>query len=151
VGAQRALGRGPHSDEAVDAALLELVDRITGRLRKANRVARTVVLRLRFEDFSRATRSRTLVEATAETAPILATAQELLEQIRPAQLTLIGVAAANLADDSAVQLALPFERRSRSDLDTAVDEVRSRFGTGSLTRATLLGRTPGITAPLLPD
>jgi DNA polymerase-4 len=110
-----------------------------------------VVLRLRFEDFSRATRSRTLVEATAETAPILATAQELLEQIRPAQLTLIGVAAANLADDSAVQLALPFERRSRSDLDTAVDEVRSRFGTGSLTRATLLGRTPGITAPLLPD
>ena len=155
VGAQRAIGRGPHSEEFVAGALLELVDRVTRRLRAGKRVARTVVLRLRFGDLSKATRSRTLVEATADTAPILATARALLEEARPiiedSGLTLIGLAAANLADDSAVQLALPFERRNRTALDGAVDEVRSRFGTGSLTRAALLGQRPGVSVPLLPD
>jgi DNA polymerase-4 len=155
VGAQRAIGRGPHTDEFVTGALLELVDRITRRLRGGDRVARTVILRLRFGDFSRATRSRTLVEATAETSPILATAQDLLDEAGPTiasrGLTLIGVAATNLADDSAVQLALPFEHRSRAALDTAVDEVRSRFGTASLTRAALLGQAPGVSVPILPD
>ena len=155
MGAQRAIGRGPHSAEFVGGALLELVDRITRRLRGANRVGRTVTLRLRFDDFSRVTRSRTLVEASAETAPLLVTAQDLLEEakaiIEARGLTLIGVAVSNLADDTAVQLALPFERRSRAELDSAVDDVRSRFGTGSLKRAALLGQRPGVSVPLLPD
>jgi DNA polymerase-4 len=155
VGAQRAIGRGPHSAEFVNGALLGLVDRITRRLRSGDRVARTIVLSLRFGDFSRATRSRTLVEATAETAPILSTAQELLEGAGPLiaerGLTLVGVAASNLADASQVQMALPFEPRDRAALDGAVDEVRSRFGTGSLTRAALLDLKPGVSVPILPD
>ena len=65
MGAQRALGRGPKPPGALDATLVALVDRIARRLRAARRVCRTVVLRLRFDDFSRATRSHTLSEATA--------------------------------------------------------------------------------------
>ena len=42
---------------AGDADLIALVDRLARRLRAAHRVCRTVVLRLRFDDFSRATRS----------------------------------------------------------------------------------------------
>ena len=60
IGSQRALGRSPTSLEAVDAAVVALVDRVTRRMRGAGRVGRTVTLRLRFGDFSRATRSRTL-------------------------------------------------------------------------------------------
>src|ERR671931_1377622 len=60
MGAQRALGRGARSPEELDAIVVALVDRLARRLRAARRVCRTVVLRLRFADFSRATRSHTL-------------------------------------------------------------------------------------------
>src|SRR5947207_15318719 len=74
IGAQCALGRRRRSQEEVDAVLLGLVDRVTRRMRAAHRVGRTVTLRLRFDDFTRATRSFTLDEATAETPEILDTA-----------------------------------------------------------------------------
>jgi DNA polymerase-4 len=155
IGAQRALGRTPRSLAAVDAVVVALVDRVTGRMRAAGRIGRTVVLRLRFEDFSRATRSHTLPFATAETQSILAAARGLLAVSLPTierrGLTLVGVAVANLADDRAVQLALPFDRHSGGALDAALDEVRARFGRDAITRAVLLGRDRGYSMPLLPD
>ena len=155
IGSQRALGRRPRSHEAVDAVLIGLVDRVCRRLRTAHRVGRTVVLRLRFDDFSRATRSHTLPHATAETWPILATARGLLATAAPLierrGLTLVGVAVANLEDDRFVQLTLPFDRRSRAALDAALDEVRARYGSTAITRGVLLGRDQGLTVPLLPD
>ncbi len=155
IGSQRALGRRPKSFDVVDAALVALVDRVTRRMRDAGRVGRTVVLRLRFDDFSRATRSHTLLHATAQTHTILATARGLLATATPMierqGLTLIGVAVANLENDDAVQLALPFDRPDRDALDAALDQVRERFGPAAVTRAVLLGRDPGLTVPLLPD
>jgi DNA polymerase-4 len=155
MGAQHALGRSPKTAESVDAVLVALVDRVTGRLRSAHRVARTVVLRLRFDDFSRATRSHTLPFATAHTETILATARALLATATPLierqGLTLIGVAVASLGDDVPSQLVLPFERRSYDALDAVLDEVRVRFGPNAITRAVLLGRDQGLTMPLLPD
>ncbi len=154
MGAQRALGRRfPRTHEALDAALMGLVDRLARRLRAAQRVCRTVILRLRFDDFSRATRSHTLTEATAHTQTILSAGRGLLAAATPAierqGLTLIGVTLTNLDDDWAVQLALPLDRRRA--LDTTLDEVRDRFGTTAIVRAALLGRDQGITMPLLPD
>ena len=155
VGSQHALGRSPRSAEAVDAILVALVDRVTRRLRAAHRVGRTVVLRLRFGDFSRATRSHTLPFATAHTETILATARMLFVLATPLierqGLTLIGVAVANLDDDVPSQLVLPFERRSDLALDAVLDEVRLRFGPNAITRAVLLGRDQGWEMPLLPD
>jgi DNA polymerase-4 len=155
IGAQHALGRTPRSAEAIDAALVALVDRVTRRMRGAGRVGRTVVLRLRFADFTRATRSHTFAQATAQTRTILATARGLLTTAMPMiqreGLTLVGVSVGNLDDDGAVQLALPFDRRSASALDSALDEVRDRFGSSAVTRAVLLGRDQGLTVPLLPD
>jgi DNA polymerase-4 len=154
MGAQRALGRTPRSHEAIDAVLVGLVDRLGRRLRAARRVCRTIVLRLRFADFSRATRSHTLAEATAQTQTILATARGLLAAAWPMierqGITLVGVALSNLTDDSAVQLALPFER-DRAALDATIDDVRERFGSAAITRAVLLGRDQGFSVPLLPD
>jgi DNA polymerase IV len=155
VGAQRALGRSPRSLGDVDTALVALVDRVTRRLRAAGRVGRTVVLRLRFADFSRATRSHTLPHATANTETILITARELLASATPMierrGITLVGVAVSNLEDGRALQLALAIDRHSSDALDAAIDEVRQRFGSTAVTRAVLLGRSQGLTMPLLPD
>jgi DNA polymerase IV len=155
IGAQRALGRAVTSPAALDAAVVALVDRTTRRLRAAHRACRTVVLRLRFADFSRATRSHTLPEPTTQTQAILATARGLLRKAGPTierqGLTLVGIALANLDDDHAIQLALPFDRRDVGALDAALDHVRDRFGTTAVTRAVLLGRDPGLSVPLLPD
>ena len=154
IGSQRALGRSPRSRDAVDATVLALVDRIAPRLRHGGRVGRTVVLRLRFDDSSRATRSHTLPHATAETAPILAVARALLATSWPLVegrgLTLVGVAIANLRDDGELQLALPFDRRGGAELDAALDAVRRRFGSTAVTRAVLLGRDQGPSVRLLP-
>jgi DNA polymerase IV len=154
MGAQRALGRSRSSHEAIDSALVALVDRVTRRMRAAGRAGRTVVLRLRFDDFSRASRSHTLPYATAQTETILATARGLLATAMPAierqGLTLVGVAVANFDDDPG-QLELPFARSRDDALDAALDEVRIRFGSAAITRAVLLGRDPGLTMPLLPD
>ena len=155
IGSQCALGRSSRSPDAVDAVLLGLVDRVSRRLRASRRVGRTVVLRLRFDDFTRATRSHTLSQATAHTATILATARTLLTTAKPMiddrGLTLVGVAVGNLDDDCVIQLALPFDRASLTTLDAAVDDVRDRFGSRAVTRAALLGHDQGLSVPLLPD
>jgi DNA polymerase IV len=155
IGAQRALGRSPRSWSDLDAVLVGLVDRLARRLRGARRVCRTVTLRLRFGDFSRATRSHTVPEATAQTQTILATARGLfataMPMIESQGITLLGVALGNLEDDDAIQLALPLDRARPSALDAALDDIRDRFGSAAITRAVLLGRDPGLTVPLLPD
>ena len=155
IGSQHALGRAPRSAAAVDTVVVGLVDRVTRRMRAARRVGRTVVLRLRFGDFSRATRSHTLPQATAHTQTILAAVRWLLATAMPTierrGLTLVGVAVGNLDDDGALQLALPFESRSGIALDAALDEVRDRFGSAAVTRAVLLGRHERPSMPLLPD
>jgi len=155
IGSQRARGRAPWSPASVDADLVTLVDRVARRMRKAGRAGRTVVLRLRFDDYSRATRSFTLNDPTASTERILATARTLfaaaLPTIEQRGLTLVGIAVANLDDTDALQLVLPLDERDTGALDAVIDLVRERFGTEAITRAVLLGRSPGIAMPMLPD
>jgi DNA polymerase-4 len=155
IGAQCALGRRRRSPEDIDAVLLGLVERVTRRMRAAGRVGRTVVLRLRFDDFSRATRSFTLYEPTAETRAVLDTSRALLATARPLidrrGLTLVGVAVGNLQNDCPAQLVLPFDGPTGIALDLAVDEIRNRFGSSAIVRAVLLGRNSGLSIPLLPD
>ncbi|MFI9555415.1 DNA polymerase IV [Nonomuraea endophytica] len=153
IGAQRALGRTRRTRQELDAITIGLIDRVCRRLRAAGRCARTVVLRLRFEDFTRVTRSHTVPQATDETAALLATARRLLAAAAPLidehGITLVGFALTNLSDSAALQLALPFDEPRA--LDTTVDSLRLRFGSAAVTRAVLLGRDDDITVPLLPD
>jgi DNA polymerase IV len=154
IGSQRALGRSPKSPADLDAVVIGLVERVTRRMRTAGRAGRTVVLRLRFDDFSRATRSHTLPWPTSHSHTILVTARALLAaampMIRRQGVTMVGVAVANLDDSGVIQLTLPFERHN-GGLDAALDRVRDRFGSDAVTRAVLLGRDQGLTVPLLPD
>jgi DNA polymerase-4 len=155
MGAQRALGRSPRTMQDVDAALAALVDRVTRRMRAAGRTGRTVVLRLRFADFSRATRSHTLSRATANTQTILYAARALLGTALPLieqqGLTLVGISVANLDDDGPLQAPLPFDQYAGGDLDAALDAIHDRFGSSAITRAIQLGRSQGLAVPLLPD
>ena len=168
VGSQQALGRSRKSPEDLESLLLGIVDRVTRRLRSGNRVGRTVVLRLRFEDFTRATRSHTLRWPTGATEAIAAVALALLHQAQPIidekGITLIGLSVANLSSDRVVQLMLPLDRHDhlvsmtahrvtdhQTELDHAVDDLRQRFGNQSVTRASLLGQRTGFEVPKLPD
>ena len=156
MGSQHALGRRPRTHEELETILAGLVDRVTRRLRAAGRSGRTVVLRLRFDDFTRATRSHSLARPTAHTETIRAVANALLAAERVAiaarGITLVGVAVANLDDDAQLTFPIrPTERRGTELLDAALDEVRDRFGTAAVTRVALLGHDRGIEVPLLPD
>jgi len=154
MGAQSAFRPTSLTLPAIDPVAVGLVDRVTRRMRKAGRVGRTVILRLRFGDFSRATRSQTMPSATAQTGVILAAARALLLAAMPMierrGLTLVGVSVTNL-DDGADQLALDAQHDPGMALDEALDEVRRRYGTAAVTRAVLLGRRQGLAVPLLPD
>jgi DNA polymerase-4 len=156
IGAQRALGsRRRLPPDEIDATLVALVDRVCARLRKANRVCRTVVIRLRFEDFTRATRSHSMLRATWDTAAVLATARGLVAAaaplIRDGGLTLLGISLMNLDDADALQLELPFAARDLGTLDPTLDGIRERFGKQAVQRAVLMGRAPGLEMPMLPD
>ena len=161
VGAQRALGRAGNTMSAaeVDAVVIGLIDRIAGRMRGAGRTGRTVTLRLRFNDFGRATRSHTLPRATCSTHTLLETARQLVAAAAPLiaerGLTLVGFAVSGIpASDgaSAEQLALPFTTGAEpAAVDAAVDSVRRRYGRSALTRGVLVGRDAGLEMPHLPD
>ncbi|MFI7080573.1 DNA polymerase IV [Micromonospora sp. NPDC049903] len=155
MGAQHALGAVGHGPAEWDAVLAGLVDRVTRRMRSSTRTGRTVTLRLRFADYTRAVRSRTLAKPTADTVTVLGTARALLRaalpEIERRGVTLIGVAVGNLGDGH-VQLTLPWHAAPpTAELDAAVDAVRDRFGSTALTRGALLGRDTGPEMPLLPD
>jgi len=156
IGAQSAFPSGSRTVEEVDALAAGLVDRISGRLRKAGKVCRTITVGFRFDDFSRATRSHTLSGPTAQTEQILGAVRELLNAARPMikerGLTLLGISLGNLESDEAVQMELPLsgDSEDRSALDAALDDVRSRFGADAIMRASLVDRDD-VTVPLLPD
>ncbi|WP_206426187.1 DNA polymerase IV [Nakamurella sp. s14-144] len=156
MGAQSAMGRGLKSPGDIDTTMVALVDRVTRRLRASERRGRTILLRLRFDDFTRITRSHTLSRSTDQTAPILAASRQLLAEsmplIREQGLTLVGISVHNFDDDeTADQLELPYESSPGKALDKALDEVRLKFGDAAVTRAVLLGRRDGITLPVLPE
>jgi DNA polymerase-4 len=155
IGSQQARGRRPWTPAELDADLIALVDRVTRRMRKASRVGRTVVLRLRFDDFTRATRSHTLLQSTSSTETVLRTARGLLDEAMPMLeqrgVTLVGISVANLDDALPRQLALALQGRTAPELDEAIDSVRERFGSRAITRGVLVGRGEGVEMPLLPD
>lgn len=155
IGSQRALGRGPRSAEELDLILTQIVDRLARRLRDGDRVCRSVVLRLRFGDFAKATRSRTLGSATDRTAILLAVARTLLAaagpEITERSVTLIGLSLSHLDHADRVQPELPIDWGDEERLDTVLDTLRDRFGATSVSRAVQMGRDPGWSSPILPE
>ena len=155
IGTQRALGTRPRSAEELDLILTQLVDRLTRRLREHDRVCRTLTLRLRYGDFAKATRSRTLRTPTDRTTVLLGIARGLLVAAQPEidnrGITLLGISLSQLGRADSVQPELPIDWDDGASLDTVLDAVRDRFGSTSVARAAQLGRDPGWSTPVLPE
>ncbi|GAA0485171.1 DNA polymerase IV [Microbacterium aurantiacum] len=155
IGSQRALGARPRTPEELDLILTQIIDRLGRRLREHNRASRTVVLRLRFGDFAKATRSRSLRSPTDRTWVLLDVARGLMESALPEiadrGITLIGVSFSQLERADAVPPELPLDWEDGARLDTLLDAVRDRFGASSVARANQLGRDPGWSTPVLPE
>lgn len=160
IGSQCAIGRPgrPKGRDELDALLAGLVDRVARRLRGGERIGRTFTLRLRFDDFTRATRSTTIPHSTAATASWLETGRRLLETAWPLieerGCTLLGITISGLVDaHGAEQLELPLfaQEAASGSLDVALDRVRSRYGGSAVTRGSLVGRRTGLEMPTLPD
>ena len=154
IGSQRALGRRRPSFRELDSSVIAIIDRVARRLRAGRRRCRTVVLRLRFDDFTRATRSLTMPRSTDQSQEILDVARRLLADAAPLiqarGITLVGISLTNLEDADRIQLTLTEDWRPDA-LDAALDEARDRYGADAVKRAVLLGRAEGISMPLLPD
>jgi DNA polymerase IV len=155
IGSQRALGIRPRSPDELDLILTQIIDRLARRLRERDRVCRTVVLRLRFGDFAKATRSRTVRFPTDRTGVLLTVARGLLaaaqSEIAERGITLIGVSLSQLGRAVDVQPELPIDWDDGARLDTVLDAVRDRYGATSVSRAAQLGRDPGWSTPVLPE
>jgi len=167
IGAQRALGRGPKDPDELAAVLMAIVDGLGRRLRAAQRHCRTVVLRLRFDDFGTATRSRSVRRPTDSTAVLLAVAEALLDEAMPLLrgrgCTLIGLSLTNLGEAAAEQLTFTFgdgepartspeaTDRRVAGLDRMLDQVRDRYGRQAITRGRLVHRPSPDETPRLPD
>lgn len=173
IGAQRALGHGPHASASVDAALLGLLDRVSRRLRSADQLAGTVTLRVRFGDYTAITRSHTLAHPSSDTSRIAESAISLLRgvagPIATRGLTLVGVAVSGLVTNQVEQPELVLDglgeldgqvalaekagvlaSHDRTRLDGALDAIGERFGTQALTRGSLVRVGTGFSPPQLP-
>jgi DNA polymerase-4 len=155
IGSQRALGIRPRSAEELDLILTQIVDRLARRLRDGDRVCRTVVLRLRFGDYAKATRSRSLRAPTDRTAVLLTVARALLaaaqSEITSRGITLVGISLSHLDRVESVQPELPIDWGDEARLDTVLDTLRDRYGAASVSRAAQLGRDEGWSSPILPE
>jgi DNA polymerase-4 len=155
IGSQRALGFRPRSAEELDLILTQIVDRLARRLRDGDRVCRTVVLRLRFGDYAKATRSRSLRAPTDRTAVLLTVARALLaaaqSEITSRGITLVGISLSHLDRVESVQPELPIDWGDEARLDTVLDTLRDRYGAASVSRAAQLGRDEGWSSPILPE
>jgi DNA polymerase-4 len=157
MGAQRALGNRVRTRDELRREVLALSEKVAARLRSADRVARTVTVRYRTQEMRHESRSRTLVEPSQETSVLTTTADELLLDLVDGPhgpgsalgrkgCTLVGITFSGLGRPDAVQLALRFPEQGRSTevLDRMVDDIRGRWGSGAVARASLLRRRGGV-------
>lgn len=160
-GAQSAFPAGSLAPDEIGARLASLVDRAAGRLRASGQTARTVTVAVRFDDMSRATRSKTFEAPIDRTDLLLETARGLLGTVTTdgqGRLNLVGVSLGGLDSGSAVQMTLPLagevaakDQDSPEALDRALDDLRGRYGSGAVTRASLVDSEQSGAAPVLPD
>jgi DNA polymerase-4 len=134
------------SREALEAAILAHAEAVARRLRRSGYSARTVVLKLKLarrvgpgpRGYPLLTRRTTLDEPTDDGAVISGEAKRLLarEELRE-PVRLLGVGVTNLGSAAPAQLALfgaGRERRRRSRLNRALDEIADRFGPKAVAR-----------------
>lgn len=135
---EKTFSRDLHTHEDLGAELVAMSDSVASRLRSAGVVGRTVVVKIRFGDFSTITRSHTLASSVDSGVVLAREAKRLLEAVDVAPgVRLIGVGVSDLEDSGQRQLALDLEGDGASspswhDVDRAMDRIRDRFGSEAI-------------------
>jgi DNA polymerase-4 len=149
MGAQSALGKQRATPELIVTTMRYLADRVATRLRAKQRAAKTVTVRVRFEDMRQVTRSITLSAGISSTVILADIATDLAnvalaENPEERIISLLAISVSQISDDAVLQLELPLdldgaERRPGSQkgaqrwvLDKKMDEVREKFGRESV-------------------
>ncbi|TQL50653.1 DNA polymerase IV [Ornithinicoccus hortensis] len=143
VGHSETFSHDIDDPEVIYRQLLSLSDRVAARMRHAGMVSRTVVLTVRFSDFTTITRSRTIRQSTDVGREIYATARGLYDALglQRARIRLLGVRAENLTegDRTPVQGLLDEPEHGWRDAERAIDRATARFGHGAVRPASLVG------------
>ena len=136
ISAEETFGSDITDPVSLARELDALADKVCARARSAGLSAGTVGIKVRDAGFDTRTRQRSLKGRSAETEHLRRVGRELLDgwisENRGRAVRLLGFVLSDLVEDR--QLGL-FEERDATRLDRTVDEIRARYGTGSLRRA----------------
>lgn len=141
IGAEETFAVDVYDDAIVKREILRLSHRVAARLREAGKEATTIALKLRYEDFSTLSRSRTLPMPSSAMGEIAAVAQGLLEKLgsRPMAIRLVGIRAERLRDaDMGLQLSIDPQDEHWRQAEATMDLIRSKFPASALRPASLL-------------
>ena len=144
IGNSTTLPRDVTSEAEVRRTLLELAESVASRLRRQGMKAGEVQLTVKSGDFQEYQRQCRLEPAVCDARSLYRAALELYRrEDRRWAVRLLGLRAGKLVESDAAQLSLfgqaeGLEREER--LETAVDQLRERFGGGSVQRGAALRR-----------
>jgi len=131
-------------DEAADILkeILRLSEKVAGRLRAAELMGRTIVLKVRFANFSTITRSKTILDPTDVAKDIYGLAKSLFESLKldRVRVRLVGVRVEKLeeAQNATRQLQLGESEKGWREIDQASDKASARFGDDAVKPARLI-------------
>lgn len=124
--------------EILSAVLLDLTEQVASRLRRHNRLAQTVQIKVRYANFHTITRAQTFRARTNITREIWHTARSLLRNVlkqKPGSVRLLGIGVSGLDEPHSAQGDLFDESRDRQrELDEVADRINRRFGLRTLHR-----------------
>jgi DNA polymerase-4 len=143
VSEERTFEKDIDNEAEMRNVIYRLCDDVARILRKRKFQGRTVHLKIRLQDFSTYTRSRTLSRGVDTSEAIHAAAEDMFNHfdLRGQKVRLLGVGVSSLENSKRAQLDLFTEEKSNDDrVDRLIDELREKFGDGAVTRASL---TPG--------
>ncbi len=152
ISADETFSRDVDDPRVVHREILRLSERVAARVRGEQMVARTVVLKVRFADFTTITRSKTLRQPTDLARDVHAAAVAAFDGLGldRARIRLVGVKAEGLQplETAPVQLELGAPEHGWRDAERAVDDLSRRFGAGVVRPGTLVDpRSAGRGAP----
>lgn len=144
IGNEQTFARDIDDPDEVRRELLRLSEQVAHRLRGHGVVARTIVLKVRFADFTTITRSHTLADPSDTSREVYATVSALFDalHLQRARIRLVGVRAEGLigAGERSEQLAFDTPEHGWRDADRAKDRATARFGADAVRPARLIPR-----------
>ena len=147
IGSEETFAADVADDSLLHRELLRLSHRTAARLRSSGMLARTIVLKLRYADFSTVSRSKTVHTPVDSAQLIYATAVQLLDSLgdRPMSVRLIGVRVEHLEAAGQASLQLSLDRRDDNwrAAEHVLDKAAERFGNRTILPAALLDRGGG--------